>query len=315
MTYWLDYSAAKLSGATIRAAGYTGVVRYIDSPNRWGVKHTNFAEYQDHLRNGLGVRLVFEVSTGDPDGGYAQGVAYAQRAKAGADTLGYSGVIYFCEDRPTTPSIANWQSYLRGAISVLGRERVGAYGFYRAMDAAYGIVDHFWQAGARRDVRPHVQLWQDNNTQVRVGGVTCDRNLILHDLGPSQPPVPVTNRQEEEPMAQLLPTTVLPNGNLRYHLPLFGWNLVKGRFLVIGSGWAGVDNFEVFIRKGDGNYVGSPAEIPDGAHGKALSGSLAADDPHWLTIPYGALAVSVEIDPGAGNAGPGAPTVYVFTDA
>lgn len=177
--YLLDYSAAKLTGAAIKAAGYLGAIRYIDAPEHWHAKHTNKAEYKDLLDAGLRVLLVFEVLTTDPDGGFAAGVKNATRAKAGADALGYAGPIFFCEDRPNTPSVPNWQAYLDGAASVLGIERVGAYGFHAAMDAAVGHASVFWQAGRRADVRKHVDYYQDNNTQVHVGGITCDRNLIL----------------------------------------------------------------------------------------------------------------------------------------
>lgn len=199
--YWLDYSAAKLPGAVIKAAGYGGVIRYIDEPGRLGTKHTNKAEYDDHIRSGLDVLLVFEISTGDPDGGWGAGVANANRAKRGADMLGYTKPIFFCEDRPSTPSVANWQSYLDGAASVVGRDRVGAYGFYRAMDTAVGHASMFWQAGARSDVRGHVHIWQDNNTQVTVGGITCDRNLILNAPAPAgRPPASKLANTEDSHM-------------------------------------------------------------------------------------------------------------------
>jgi hypothetical protein len=182
--YWLDYSAAELSGTIIKNAGYTGAIRYIDSPANLGRKHTSLAEYRSILAAGLGMRLVMEVSTGDANGGRANGVALAKRAKAGADYLGYGGVIYFCNDTPSLPSSTLWDDFLTGAASVLGWARVGAYGFANAMDVASHMTpcQHFWQAGRRSDVRPFVQIWQDNNTQVTVGGIACDRNLILKPL-------------------------------------------------------------------------------------------------------------------------------------
>lgn len=184
--YWLDYSAAKLSGATIRNTSVgpagekaTGVIRYIDAPNLLGTKHTSLAEYRDHIANGLQVRLVHQGTTTDADGGYDAGRNRAIRAKAGADYLGYGGPIFFCNDRTTVPNAAAWRAYLDGAASVLGVGRVGAYGFFNAMDLAVGHASFFWQAGRRSDVRGQTNAWQDNNTQVTVGGITCDRNLIL----------------------------------------------------------------------------------------------------------------------------------------
>lgn len=177
--YYLDYSAGKIAGKTIKSAGYNGVIRYIDAPANWRTKHTNLAEYKDHLANGLEVLLVFEAGTGDADGGYSAGVANAKRAKAGADALGYKGIIFFANDRTTVPNPKTWTDYLDGAASVLGRSRVGAYGFANALNYAKGHASVYWQAGRHSDVVGHAHLWQDNNTQVTVGGITCDRNLIL----------------------------------------------------------------------------------------------------------------------------------------
>jgi hypothetical protein len=181
MAYWLDYSAAKLSGPMIRNAGYTGVIRYIDAPDRLRTKHTNKAEYDSHIASGLTVRLVFQNTTTDADGGYAAGVANAQRALAGANYLGYSGVIFFCNDRTTVPNVQAWRDYLRGAATVLGKARVGAYGFANALNAAIGYASAFWQAGRLSDRVAHANYWQDNNTQVTVAGVLCDRNVVWSD--------------------------------------------------------------------------------------------------------------------------------------
>lgn len=200
MAYWLDYSAAKLSGPVIRAAGYTGVIRYIDAPQLLGTKHTNADEYRSHLAAGLTVRLVHQGNTRDADSGWQGGVNRATRAKAGADMLGYTGVIYFTNDRTTVPDVAAWRAYLDGAASVLGRERVGAYGFYNALNAAVGHASAFWQAGRRSDLVPHANFWQDNNTQVRVGGITCDRNLVIADYVPrgAVPPAPPKPADDED---------------------------------------------------------------------------------------------------------------------
>lgn len=191
MTYWLDYSARQLSAAIVKGAGHSGVIRYIDDitdKNLVKTKHTTKAEYDDFVRNGVPVLLVMEVSTTDADGGYNRGVAYAQRAKRGADYLGYKGPIFFCNDKPTVSNTKAWTDYLDGAASVLGIGRTGAYGFYNAMDAAKGHAAYFWQAGRKSDVRAHVHIWQDNNVQITVGGITCDRNMILKDITPPAQP-------------------------------------------------------------------------------------------------------------------------------
>lgn len=183
MDHWLDYSAKKLSGDTIRKAGYTGVIRYIDSPGRLAVKHTNLDEFRSHVAAGLRILMVMQTTKTASSGGFPVGQEHARRALAGANHLGYQGPIFFTNDRPEMPNPAAWRSYLDGAASVLGIHRVGAYGFRNAMDFAIGHATYFWQAGRRRDVAPHTHIWQDNNTQVTVGGITCDRNLILKNIG------------------------------------------------------------------------------------------------------------------------------------
>jgi glycoside hydrolase-like protein len=182
MGYWLDYSAAKIPGSVIKAAGYSGVIRYIDSPNRLSTKHTSSAEYRSHLDAGLQVQLVMQTTTTASTGGFVVGVEHAQRALAGANMLNYPGPIYFTNDRPELPNPLAWKAYLDGAASVIGKSRVGAYGFRNAMDAAVGHANWFWQAGRRSDVASFVHFWQDNNTQVTVSGITCDRNLPLKQI-------------------------------------------------------------------------------------------------------------------------------------
>ncbi|MFE0021377.1 glycoside hydrolase domain-containing protein [Amycolatopsis sp. NPDC059021] len=194
-TWWIDYSAAKLSAATIKSAKVgsngetaTGVIRYIDAPNLLGTKHTNASEYRDQLNSGLGLAMYFEVDQDDAIGGYAQGQENARRALAGCNYLGFPGVIFFCADRwfnaPGRPLItpAVWQAYLDGAVSILGRGRVGAYGFADAMDAGRGHVDYFIQCGAWEAARGFINGWQDNNYQPIVGGIQTDRVLILRPI-------------------------------------------------------------------------------------------------------------------------------------
>lgn len=180
MTYLLDYSARRLSGAIIKSAGYGGAIRYVGGTD---TKHVNVTEYKSIVASKLTFLAVMEDSTGDADGGRAAGIAKAQRAKAHCDQLGYHGVIFFCNDTPTLPSSTAWEDYLTGAASVLGWERVGAYGFANAMDVARNLTPcrYFWLAGSNKwiQARPYLNYWQDNNTQVTVSGITCDRNLIL----------------------------------------------------------------------------------------------------------------------------------------
>lgn len=206
--YWLDYSAAKLNGEVIKAAGYGGVIRYIDAPSLLRTKHTSIDEYNSHIAAGLDVRLVFQNTTTDADGGYSAGVANAQRALAGANMLNYTGVIFFTNDRPTLPNVVNWQRYLDGAASVLGVKRVGAYGFANAQNAAVNHASAFWQSGRQSELVAHANYWQDNNTQVTVGGITCDRNLVVRRediIGSGTVAVALSSDEEDDMQPVTLP--------------------------------------------------------------------------------------------------------------
>lgn len=192
-TWYIDYSAAPLDGQTIvnTAVGpqgehASGAIRYIEditNPSLVRKKHITKAEYQSLLAAGVAMPAMFmEVSTDDPVGGYAQGQAYARRALAGADYLGWTGKILFCCDgwmNSVGVTASQWRNYLDGAVSVLG-DRAGGYGFSDAADLAQGHVASFVQCGARSAVRSWVNGWQDNSVQPYVGGVQADRILILN---------------------------------------------------------------------------------------------------------------------------------------
>lgn len=205
--YYLDYANDWPSSQTIKNQGYGGVIRYVTSPslmqppNPGNRKHITRAEYESHKAAGLDVWLVYQGTTTDADGGFSIGQRNARRVVEGISYLGgYTGPVFFTNDRTSLPSPNAWRGYLDGAASILGYSRTGAYGFGNAMDAAIGHASWFWQAGSRSVVRSHVHFWQDNNTQVTVGGVLCDRNLVLKagiPIPPEPPPPPPPPVEED----------------------------------------------------------------------------------------------------------------------
>lgn len=267
--YWIDYSARKLSAQDVANSAIgpngekcTGAIRYIDAPELLDTKHTNLAEYQDYLNHGLKVRLVHQGSTTDADGGYQAGVARAQRAKAGADYLGYTGVIYFTNDRPDLPNVTNWQQYLRGAGTVLGPKRVGAYGFANAMNAAQGYASAFWQSGRESDLVSFANVYQWNNGRVYVAGTECDLNKVVRDYVPdlsSGGQTPGTEIEDEEddmePAKTQAPSpgvtwstlyfdgktdgvlNIVPIGDVVFMGPVYTWG--PGANLNVGNGTGG----------------------------------------------------------------------------
>lgn len=221
MYYYLDYSDGPLYGQDIPDV-YPGIIRYITSPslmqppNPGNPKHITRTEYNTHLQAGKDIWFVYQGTTTDADGGYAIGKRNALRVLDGFNYLGinledyYKG-IFFTNDRTTLPSITSWRGYLQGAASVLGIDKVGAYGFGNAMDAAIGYATYFWQSGRRSDVRQFVHFWQDNNAQVIVNGMICDRNLVLREL-----PAPKPNPTPEETDMQLTDIVGVDSNGIKY---------------------------------------------------------------------------------------------------
>jgi hypothetical protein len=190
--HYLDYSVGRLSPTQVRDAGFSGVIRYVTSPDRIGPKHITLGEYRELTEGGVPVLLVYEDGTGDADGGSPAGYTNALRAQAFTRSVGYTGPVFFCNDRLAVDAAA-WRAYLDGAATVLGIDRVGAYGYRSALELAHGHAGVFWQCGRRADVLPDVDMWQDNSVFPVVGGVHCDRNEIL------TPPTPMITESDMTP--------------------------------------------------------------------------------------------------------------------
>ena len=180
----LDYSARRLSGASIRAAGHRFVNRYLWFPGQ-GHAYLTADEYKDLAANGVEVHGIYEQNTSDPAGGWNAGVAMARQAVQSAQAAGLPAgrTIYMCADAWLSTHgipVATAMSFLDGARSVLGPAGyvTGAYGFadfvYAAQDG--GHADRFWLCGAESGVRNGIHMYQWNNGAVSVGGLQCDLN-------------------------------------------------------------------------------------------------------------------------------------------
>ena len=181
-----DYSAAKLTGAALAAAGFGGVIRYAGTPGR--TKNTNGAEVASLHAAGLQVHGVYENSTTDFTGGYAAGVANANALLADANACGVDGALFMSADQHLTPAqVAVWSAYLQGAQTVLGR-RMGAYGFKEALLAAQAIgVRNLWQCGSRSDLLPGANVYQRNTGGTTVAGTAVDINDLITPITVSDP--------------------------------------------------------------------------------------------------------------------------------
>lgn len=184
MTF-LDYSEVRPSGTTIRADGYTGVIRYIGEGSAG--KRLTAAEYRDLVGAGLQVWFVVELGVHDVSGEEAAGRAAGQAALADLHALGITDTaapIFCCMDEHVTKTdtALDAVAYARGFAAVVGRGRSGFYGFAdsvgRVRDA--GVVSAYWLCGSKPTAAEAawIHLWQDNTVHVSVGGAACDINRI-----------------------------------------------------------------------------------------------------------------------------------------
>ncbi len=180
----LDYSARRLSGRSIRDAGYDFVLRYLWFPGQQ-YPALNPTEMADLTANGVEVHGIYEQNTNDPAGGYAGGRRLAAQAVASATaaTLAPGRTIFMCSDAWLSTHgipVSTAMAFLDGARDIIDNSPyvLGAYGFrdfvYAAQDG--GHADRFWLCGAESGVRDGIHLYQWNNGRAWVDGIECDLN-------------------------------------------------------------------------------------------------------------------------------------------
>lgn len=188
-----DYSANRLTGAQLKAAGFGGAIRYAGLSES-NIKITNLTEVNSILAAGLSVALVYELGLTDTSGGYNAGVANASALKSHAQRLGLPARGFLAQDQhiPAGQS-SNVLAYFQGAASVLGAANTGVYGFYDTMDLTRQLgLGAYWQCGAHSDLRSWASVYQRNYGTYSAGGVACDANDIiaadwLQTPSPTQP--------------------------------------------------------------------------------------------------------------------------------
>lgn len=177
----LDYSFDRPGAENIANAGYQFVIRYVPYQGDGG-KGLTRAELTELHKYNLGVGLVFESVAERHKAGHAAGVADAQLSKAAAKSLGFPDncVIYFAVDFDTAESDQDEiDDYQRGAISVLGINRVGVYGSYYVCKRCYanGTAKYLWQtyawSGGQTFEEMHVYQYQNGG---RLNGAAVDYN-------------------------------------------------------------------------------------------------------------------------------------------
>lgn len=145
----LDYSWTRPSPAAIKAAGYSGVIRYLSyEPS----KNLSIGERDALWREGLSIGLVWETTAGAPLNGYGRGQADAHEANRQADTFGWPGhvvIIYAIDFEATAAQLATIRDYFRGVLSVGGRP-AGVYGPDHVLDdlGTHVPLSCYWQCAA-----------------------------------------------------------------------------------------------------------------------------------------------------------------------
>jgi hypothetical protein len=216
--YGADYSAREFSPQEL--SNFTQyslkfLMRYIGYPsNPKCISHYPGA-FAAHEAAGRTVLLTVENQTYDPRGGFLAGVAMANLALKDARSIGYpeNRPIFFCSDAWLSSngiSVATAMAYLDGAASVLGVNRVGAYGFRDfVVPARQGNhARYIWLCGSAptdAEVAANIcDIYQSNQGFISVGSplVECDLNwayvnpahMVAGNLSSN-------TQQEEEDMA------------------------------------------------------------------------------------------------------------------
>lgn len=193
---YADYSAGRPSGAALKAAGFSGVIRYIGLGSEG--KQLVASEYRDLVATfgAQNVLLVAEAGTGDAwgtdtDDDYARGVANGKIAVADARAQGVPDWVPLAcaaDAHAQAFQIDDVVRYARGFEAAVGKSRCGFYGFSETLAAVHnaGIGSWFWRCGSEPTAaeKQWVNFWQRNAapTVRTVAGVPCDINDVYHPI-------------------------------------------------------------------------------------------------------------------------------------
>lgn len=229
MKFGIDCYSGITDTDALKRDGVEFVCRYLSPPGN--AKNLAASEAARVQKAGLGLVTVWEENGDEPFSGTNAGVRDARLAAAEAHALGAPSTapIYFALDRDPSNMNASQKSavkgYYKGAASVIGVHRTGAYGGYALMELLFGakLIRYGWQtyawSGGQWDQR--AQLRQYLNAQ-QAGGLEVDFDHATHDdYGQWHPPKP-------------RPRYTKPKGVTVSYLTVDG-HRVSGRFH--GLGW------------------------------------------------------------------------------
>lgn len=196
--------------ATVAADGFDGAMLYLGTPGSG--KDLTAAQYADYKAHRLRTIVGFEHLASDWRAGASGGRinAAAFLADAHAKQVDFADPFWVSVDEHVAAAdLHTVIDYVWGYVSavvVAGRWRgpAGVYGFPEVTTALHtaGVVAWYWGAGRRADQPAFVNVWQDNNRVVIVGGSSDDEDQVLI-------PLPATPTEDEDAMSFDL-TTPLP---------------------------------------------------------------------------------------------------------
>jgi hypothetical protein len=183
----IDYAFGRPNFSELKKAGKKFVCRYVSDGNN---KDITKDEAQELRHAGLEIVIVYESTANRALAGFNAGAHDADVARKQANSVGCPPTlpIYFAVDFDANEQQqAAINAYLRGAVSVLGRTRVGVYGGYwvvkRALDAKvckFGWQTYAWSGdghgGTLWDTRAHIQQYENN---VKGFGIQYDKDRAI----------------------------------------------------------------------------------------------------------------------------------------
>lgn len=179
---WGMDAASAVSVDTMRANGATFICCYLAPYPSQSWKMRTPAQIKEYVSAGFDVVFNWE-SDGTPGNGYSTGVDAAKQAQAQLYDRGFANApVIFTFADSESPSLTLLDAAIAGAVSVLGHDRVGAYGGIAVIrhladqDACrYYWQTYAWSGGGRE---PRAQLYQRQNTK------TYDYDVAYaHDYG------------------------------------------------------------------------------------------------------------------------------------
>lgn len=160
----------------------------LTDPSTWPTKCLRPKEVQAYIDAGIQMFTNWETSATAMTSGYSRGVEAARNSLTMAKLCGLPDdrPIYFSADSVDFNTFDTYKlarSFLQGAVSVLGVDRVGVYGSYYVVDWAVGdgVAKWFWQTYAWSDKQwhsaTHIQQFPDGASgkfHVTIDGIQCD---------------------------------------------------------------------------------------------------------------------------------------------